>query len=223
VALPAIDQVFIANVGLVNVEENYLPHVVACENPEASREALRAQAVAARSYLYYRILQHGEIADGTSDQVYSCNIEPTEEVYEAVRSTKGEIVQYRDKIVCTFYVAGAKPTTNTCIPQDGDGDPHRTERFVTYNDGLAGGDVKQSTLGWRDPRNVHNRGCLSQNGASCLADAGWDYQEILNFYFGADIALALAYSPADGEAEESKPRRPTREAPAEETTIQPRG
>src|SRR5262245_46539904 len=51
--------------GTVDVETDYLPHVIACENGAASFEALRAQAIAARSYLYYKLETSGSIGDGT--------------------------------------------------------------------------------------------------------------------------------------------------------------
>src|SRR5690606_17421687 len=37
---------------MIDVEADYLPHVVNCENGAADQAALEAQAVAARSYLY---------------------------------------------------------------------------------------------------------------------------------------------------------------------------
>jgi hypothetical protein len=42
------------------------------------------------------------------------------------------------------------------------------------------------------PSNVYNRGCKSQNGASCLANQGWGYQDILKFYYGMDIGFEQA-------------------------------
>ena len=49
VALPTVN---VQGIGPVPTESDYVPHVVACENGAASFEALKAQAVAARSYAY---------------------------------------------------------------------------------------------------------------------------------------------------------------------------
>ena len=79
-------------VGIVDVETDYLPHVICCENGNADFEALKAQAVAARSYLYYKLDTSGSIGDGTGDQVYTCSNEPQSQHYDAVTETSGEII-----------------------------------------------------------------------------------------------------------------------------------
>ena len=53
--LEAHCSVTVNGVGKIDVEKNYLPHVVHCENGGAPFEALKAQAIAARTYLYYRL------------------------------------------------------------------------------------------------------------------------------------------------------------------------
>ena len=63
-ALTAYCEALVTGVGVVSVEDDYLPRVVSCENGGAPLEALKAQAVAARSYLYYKLDRRGEIADG---------------------------------------------------------------------------------------------------------------------------------------------------------------
>ena len=175
---------------VVDVETEYLPRVVNCENGGAAFEALKAQAVSARTYLYYRLARTGDIADGTSDQVFGCDREPREEHYEAVRATQGEVLQYMEETIAGFYVAGSRQTPPEC--RGGTDDPTNTERFVTYNEGLSGDGVEQTTLGWVNPGNIYNRGCLSQNGSHCLAESGWGYEDILRFYYGTDIELVTA-------------------------------
>jgi hypothetical protein len=187
--LDAFCEVTVRGVGTIDVEEDYLPHVVNCENGGAGYEALRAQAVAARSYMFYKLESSGSIGDGTSDQVYSCGREPRAEIYEAVRSTSGQVLMYRGIAICAFYVAGAIPSTASCVPLASDRDPTNTERYVTYNWGRSGDDITQSRLGWVNPGNLYNRGCNSQNGADCLSDQGWTYDDILRFYYGDDIRL----------------------------------
>ena len=175
--------------GLIDIEADYLPHVINCENGGAGLEALKAQAVAARSYLYYKLNAYGSIGDSQNDQVYSCGREPGPQHYEAVEATSGEVLSYQNEVIAAFYVAGARPMPPMCIANSSDPDPYNTERFVTYNQGLSGDQINQSSIGWVNPANIYNRGCKSQNGASCLSNAGMTYQNILKFYYGEDIVI----------------------------------
>lgn len=181
----------VEGVGPVPVETEYLAGVVNCENGGAAFEALKVQAIAARTYLYYKMDTSGSIADGTSDQVYSCGRAPREEHYEAVRQTAGMVLQYEGETIAGFYVAGSR---NQPPPEcrGSTDDPTNTERFVTYNEGRSGDEVEQTTLGWVNPRNIYNRGCMSQNGSHCLASQGWAAEDIVRFYYGADIAFEVA-------------------------------
>ena len=177
----------------VDVETDYLPRVVACENGAASPAALEAQAVAARSYLYYRLERTGSIGDGTGDQVYTCNRPPQAQHVAAVEATSGRVLRYQDTQVAAFYVAGALQLPPAC--RGGTDDPTATEMWVTYNEGLSGDDIMQTPLGFVDPANHANRGCMSQNGSDCLADAGWEVDAILRFYYGEDIGIEQAEGP----------------------------
>lgn len=184
--------VFLEGIGLIDVETDYLPHVVQCENGAADFEAQKAQAVAARSYLYYKLDGGEDIEDGQRDQVYSCGRTPLPEHVEAVFETAGQVITFDNVNVCSFYVAGAVPGRSDCVADEDDPDPYNTERFVTYNWGLLGEDVIQSPLGWIDENNPYNRGCKSQNGANCLSENGWEYSDILKFYYGMDIRIERA-------------------------------
>ncbi len=177
--------------GPVDVERRYLPQVVACENAAGGIEALKAQAVAARSYLYYRMEKAGEILDGTRDQVFSCQRRPTRKHRLAVEATAGQILAYGDEVVAGFFVAGGVPEDQGACVGDGR-DRFDTEQFVTYNRDQVGEWVEQSLLGVRDPRNTANRGAMSQHGANCLAADGWRYDEILRYYYGGDIDIVQA-------------------------------
>jgi hypothetical protein len=173
----------------VDVERDYLPRVIQCENGPADLEALKALAVAARSYLYYTLDRHGVIGDGTADQVFGCGREPEARHHAAVAATVGEVLQYEGRQVAGFYVAGALPD-HDC--RGGPVDPTRTEAYVTYNEGRLGPDVVQTQLGFRHRDHHPNRGALSQNGSRCLGDGGYDYRSILRYYYGEDIAIAQA-------------------------------
>jgi hypothetical protein len=178
---------------VVDVETDYLPRVVNCENGAAAPAALEAQAVAARSYLYYKLAREGSVGDGTGDQVYTCGREPGPEHFAAVEATSGRVLRYQDTQVAAFYVAGALQLPPGCT--GGTDDPTATEMWVTYNEGRSGDDVIQTMLGFVDPANHANRGCMSQNGGDCLAEAGYDVDSILRFYYGDDIGIEQAEGP----------------------------
>lgn len=101
--------------------EEYLVNVVAGEvYPTFLKEAIKAQAVAARTYLVYK-MEHGGCANGgdictesSHCQAYKTNEdmlkswgENYEEYYtliqDAVYSTKGEIITYESKPICALY------------------------------------------------------------------------------------------------------------------------
>lgn len=190
-------QTRVPGIGVVDIETDYLPHVVQCENGAAGLEALKAQAVAARAYLYYKLDRDGEIVDDPSDQVYSCGRNPTALAYAAVQATSGVVLTYRGVQVAGFHVAGARSHDASCQTESRQGieDPTKTEPYVTYNADRHGDGVIQTSLGLADPHNRANRGCKSQNGAACLAAQGWHYEDILRFYYGKDIEIVQARGP----------------------------
>ncbi|MEQ8835867.1 MAG: SpoIID/LytB domain-containing protein, partial [Lacipirellulaceae bacterium] len=115
-ALPTIN---VTGSGNVPTESDYVPSVIQCENGLASFEALKAQAVAARTYAYFQIDKKGVINDGTIDQVYSCAGSPGSIHHQAAQATEGEILWVRDNdnngtprdvLVAAFYVARAIPS-----------------------------------------------------------------------------------------------------------------
>jgi len=183
----------------VDFERNYLPNVVLRENGAASFEALKAQAVAARSFAYYKLRGNTFLRNSTADQVYSLGGSQanTGGRWEAaVRATEGEILSFNNILTATFYVAGAIPSSNTGIATASDPDRTNTERFVTYTfaGGRLGPNNTGTTLGFvGTPSNPNypNRGAMSQNGSDRLSDNGAFYQNILKFYYGGDIQLGL--------------------------------
>lgn len=175
-------------------ETDYLPRVVTCENGGAGLQALKAQAIAARSVAYYNMANQGSICDGQGCQVYSCAAQPSALAIQAVEETSGQYLSYDSLLTYAFYVAGDKNCTPPgCV---GNTANSSTEKWVTYNDGKTGGDVEQTELGFVGPPGFgQNRGCMSQWGARCLEKDGRDAVGILQFFFGADIQILTAPGP----------------------------
>jgi len=93
------------------------------------------------------------------------------------------------------YVAGAPWREDGSVGNDST----RTERWVTYNQGKRGDEVKPTRLTL--PTHPGNRGCMSQNGADWLARHGWGYEGILRFFYGEDVEIGAGR----GEREEDRP------------------
>ncbi|TWT88473.1 Stage II sporulation protein [Pseudobythopirellula maris] len=195
-------------VGPVATETDYVPNVCNCENGAASFEALKAQAVAARTFAYFKMNTSGSINNGTSDQVYSCSGTAQSIHYAAAAATEGEILSIEnfsnnEILLASFYVAGAIPTgpfnpaAPSAIPNPGDSDPTSTQQWVTYpyEAGVTSGDNTGTPLGFvGTPSNPNwpNRGAKSQNGADFLSDNSVSYVDILKYFYGADVQLRTA-------------------------------
>ncbi len=192
-ALAANCEANVTGVGMVATETDYLPHVVHCENGGAPLESLKAQAVASRTYLAYKMATSGSINDGQGDQVYTCSSEPDANDIEAVNETSGIVMQYEGESIAAFFVAGADSTPPACM--DDGADTTDTVQYVTYNQGLSGSSIHQTSLGFVDPTNYANRGCMSQLGSRCLANEGDSFDTILKFYYGADIQIVQSTGP----------------------------
>ncbi len=89
--------------------ETYLYSVVPSEMPASyEMEALKAQAVCARSYAYRQILENGYAAygahvdDSVSYQVYN-NLPTDEKVMQAVNETRGEVLRFGEEVAVTYY------------------------------------------------------------------------------------------------------------------------
>lgn len=89
--------------------EEYLYSVLPSEMPTSyGLEALKAQAVCARSYAYKQILNNSlseygaHVDDSSQYQVYN-NIAETALTIEAVNQTKGQILTYEGDVVEAFY------------------------------------------------------------------------------------------------------------------------
>lgn len=206
----ALSTISVTGSGLVPTESDYIPNVVKSENGLASFEALKAQAVAARTFAYYKMDIQGFINDGTGDQVYSSPGSPQQIHFDAAAATEGEILWVRDNIgaqkdvlIASFYVAGSIPTgpfnaaSPGIISDPGDSDPTNTQQWVTfpYANGQIGGFNQGTPLGFQGSvsnPNWPNRGAKSQNGADYLSDNSVNYLDILKYFYGADIQLRTA-------------------------------
>lgn len=198
-ALNAYCQIAVTGYGTVDMETDYVPNVTACENGSAGDQAIRAQAVSARTFGYYKISTNGTPVDnGTNHQVYKCSYtKAADRHYAAALDTTGLVLTYKDKITAGFYVAGSKIDRTKypdCVYTGNSthADWASTQKYVTYNKGKSGkaaDGFSQTTLGWVNDGNYANRGCMSQNGARCLGEIGQNYKQILNFFYGEDIVF----------------------------------
>lgn len=110
--------------------EEYLYSVVPSEMPASyPLEALKAQAVCARTYAYKKMLNSGlpsygaHLDDSTAFQVYN-NINENSETTKAVRETKGELLYYGNDLADTYYYSTSCGFgTNTDIWQSGNPTP----------------------------------------------------------------------------------------------------
>lgn len=99
--------------------ETYLCGVVPSEMPASyEMEALKAQAVCARSYAYRQMENYAypeyeaHVNDSTDYQVYGNSKQQTSST-EAVKATKGETVNYDGKVVTTYYYSTSCGKTTT--------------------------------------------------------------------------------------------------------------
>ena len=106
--------------------ETYLYSVVPSEMPAGyEMEALKAQAVCARSYAYRQILLNAyanygaHVDDSVSYQVYN-NLATDEKVIQAVNETAGQVLKFGDEVAVTYYFStSCGYTTNETIWKNG--------------------------------------------------------------------------------------------------------
>lgn len=89
--------------------EKYVAAVVSSElNESYPQEALKAQAVCARTYImkrkdnkkYKKYKAYAD--DSTSYQVYNI-VKPTEKIIQAANETKGEVITYKDNLINAYF------------------------------------------------------------------------------------------------------------------------
>ncbi len=119
-AVDPVVEVYVKNAGALDVETEYLPKVVCCEHGGAHPEALKAQAVMARTYMYFSYFGTGlgkaskPLTGTTSDQAYFCATPVSQDCKDAVSATAGQITAYAGAggelfANVSFFVAGPKP------------------------------------------------------------------------------------------------------------------
>jgi len=102
--------------------EDYLLSVVPSEiSPSWPQEAIKAQAVAARTYAYYHILKKinklYDLDATTASQVYKGMKVEAEPTTKGVRDTEGEIMIYQNQPIVAFFhsTCGGKTTDNDSV------------------------------------------------------------------------------------------------------------
>lgn len=202
--------------GLWELEDAYVPRVVAAEIGAAPPAALRAQAIAVRTFVLRAMRDDPKL--GTSEkpirssesfQVYNghASWKTREQALYASWLTAGIVMRWSGQLIIANYVAGARWNGKD---QLGDDYSH-TEKWVTYNEGKTGKDVKPSPIS--NTKRPDNRGCMSQNGASWLAAHDYKHPEILRYFYGADIDIGplvqlAAPSPGPRPPEWTAPTQP---------------
>ena len=122
--------------------EEYIISVVAGEvYPQYNEEALKAQAVAARTYLFYKMQGGGCVKGGDicTEAAHCQAYKSTEKmktqwgsnfdqyyqrISDAVYETAGEIITYDDKPICAMYHSSSVGNTEDCATVFGGGKPY---------------------------------------------------------------------------------------------------
>ena len=130
--------------------EKYLIGVVGGEMPVSYNiEALKAQAVAARTYTLNKMeinkKNNFDIVDTTDDQVYLNDNELKEswknkyeeyktKIEQAIQETRGEYLTYNGKIIKAFFFSTSSGTTENCKDVFGENLPYLTSVSSTWDE-----------------------------------------------------------------------------------------
>ncbi|MBR5554818.1 SpoIID/LytB domain-containing protein [bacterium] len=152
--------------------EDYIRGVVPAEMPPSwELEALKAQAMAARSYalanLGKRAVNGYDLKDTPEDQAYGGASVETEKTNKAVQSTLGLVLTYNMKVVPAYYTASAGGKTLNASSAWGSDLPF-IRSVPSYDD-----EVKKKG---------HGVG-MSQHGANNLAKQGYNAFQILDYFY----------------------------------------
>ena len=150
--------------------EDYIKGVVPSEMPSSWEiEALKAQAIAARSYALANLGKQAKLGfdlkDNTEDQAYNGAGAETDKTNKAVDETEGLVLTYDMKIISAYYSASAGGMTNT----------NAWGSYVPYLHSVYSFDDNVE-------KNGHGVG-MSQHGANNLAKQGYNAYQILQYFY----------------------------------------
>lgn len=153
----------------VNIED-YIKGVLPAEMPPSWEfEALKAQAIAARSFALANLGKQSrygyDLKDNTEDQAYKGASGETNKTNKAVEDTFGLVLTYDMNIISAYYFASAGGQTNTSA---WGGNIPYLRSVPSFDD-----NVKKSG---------HGVG-MSQHGANNLAKEGYNAYQILQYFF----------------------------------------
>lgn len=152
--------------------EQYLQSVLPAEMPTSwNKEALKAQAIAARTYAIANYGKHAskgfDLVDTKYDQVYNGITDETEATNKAVLETTGIVMTYNDKPINAMYSSSAGGQTRSAQQVYGNNIPY-LQSVPSFDD-----DIK---------KNGHGVG-MSQHGAKNLAIMGNNAYQILTHFY----------------------------------------
>ncbi len=153
----------------VNLED-YMRGVLPSEMPASwEYEALKAQAIAARSYALANLGKQAkfgyDLKDNTEDQAYGGASAETNRTNKVIDETEGLVLTYDMKIISAYYSASAGGMTNT--NSWGNNLPY-LHSVPSFDDNVK--------------KNGHGVG-MSQNGANNLAKQGYNAYQILQYFY----------------------------------------
>lgn len=152
--------------------EDYLLGVVPSEMPSKwNYEALKAQAIAARSYAIAnrgkRASRGYDLKDTPEDQAYGGASAETATTNSAVIETKGVVITYNQKVIPAYYSASAGGHTVNAGAVWNKDLPY-LKSVPSFDEGVK--------------KNGHGLG-MSQHGANKLAQNGYNAYQILTYYY----------------------------------------
>ncbi len=152
--------------------EDYLLGVVPAEMPSKwSYEALKAQAIAARSYAIAnrgkRASRGYDLKDTPEDQAYGGASSETATTNSAVIETKGVVITYNQKVIPAYYSASAGGHTVNAGAVWNKDLPY-LKSVPSFDEGVK--------------KNGHGLG-MSQHGANKMAQSGYNAYQILTYYY----------------------------------------
>lgn len=155
----------------INLEE-YLLGVVPSEMPSKwNAEALKAQAIAARSYAVANLGKHAtkgyDLKDNTEDQAYNGASAETAQASKAVVDTLGIVVTYNHQIIPAYYHASSGGQTVNSGGLWCKNLPY-LRSVPSFDDGIK--------------KMGHGIG-MSQYGANNLANQGYNAYQILTYFY----------------------------------------